>query len=250
MAVAQRLGFQIDKAQTGGRAGVIDNAKILKKWIEEQDSTSLGIVSLSKGSLEFRYAWNFLMNDAEKRKVKIWLNLSGFPHGSSLADHCLSTPKRKLRSQFILWASGLAKAALTETATNFDAWKTPWVLPESVRVMNFVPIPLSSHVQTSLVGRYLSLCRYGPNDGMTDCRRAIYLPGVRLSALGRRSFLSYARHYSHTLQNVFLYQRPLRIFLIRTGVPPSGAMRTSLRAALRFRPQSSSSVRSSRALAT
>ena len=189
--IARRTGFKVDRLETGSKAGVVDNAKVLKKWISEQTAPRLGIISMSKGSLEFRYAWNFLLTSEEKSKIKVWLNLGGFPVGNSLANHYLSSFKGRCKAQLILWASGLSREALVETASHFEAWKTPWALPSTVKVMNFVPIPLSSHVQSSLVGRYLALSKYGPNDGMTDCRGAIYLPGEVYPVWG-------ADHYCRT----------------------------------------------------
>jgi len=171
------LGFDIKRLSTGGKKGVIYNATILKKWVDENPKVKLGIITTSKGSLEFRYAYHFLFSKEDQERVGYWINLGGFPYGSALADTMLNTLKNKI---YVFIARRVIKMdyeVLTETRSDFEAWKIPLSINSNTKVFSFFPLPLTSHVQTSLVSRYKKLSQFGPNDGMAECYKAPYWDG-------------------------------------------------------------------------
>jgi len=168
IAAAKAVGFDAERLPTISKGGVIQNAEILKKWLEAQTSNRIMLITMSKGSLEFRYCWTYLMTDAEKAKIRFWLNFSGFPNGNGLAETLLASKWLRWRSILTAYIIGLSPKSFIESDPNFPAWKKPWDLRPDIKVFSFFPIPLTSHVQTSLIRRYLKLRWLGPNDGMSD----------------------------------------------------------------------------------
>jgi hypothetical protein len=177
LSVAEDLGFEVERLNTGGKKGVIHNAKILKEWIDKNPNQKIGIVTMSKGSMEFRYAYHFLFSSENKKQVSYWLNFSGFPYGSALADTMMNDWKNKLYVKIARRVIKMDKEVLIETRSDFKAWQTGLQIESHTKVFSFFPLPLTSHVQTSLMGRYKKLSQFGPNDGMAECYRAPYWDG-------------------------------------------------------------------------
>lgn len=177
ISAATQMGIQMERLPTGGKKGVIHNAKLIKAWVDENPSTEFGIASMSKGSLEFRYAYTYLFSDGDRARLKYWVNFSGFFNGNALADTFLNDWKNKLYTEIVIRIIKLDKKAITESRSDFEAWKTPLVVEKHTKVFSLFPIPLSSHVQSSLMGRFKRLSCFGPNDGMAECYRAPYWDG-------------------------------------------------------------------------
>lgn len=177
LSAGKDLGFNIERLNTGGKKGVIYNAQILKKWVENNSQSEIGIITMSKGSMEFRYAYSYLFTEEEKKKIKYWLNFSGFPYGSALADSMLKTWSNKFYVKVARRVINMDMEVLIETRSDFHAWSKEFVINDNTKVFSFFSIPLSSHVQTSLMGRFKKLSFAGPNDGMAECYRSPYWKG-------------------------------------------------------------------------
>jgi hypothetical protein len=175
LAMAHRSGLQAERVPTSGKGTISGNAKIIADWIRKQTANRIWILALSRSALEFRYAYTELLSDAERSRIELWLNFGGFPNGNALADASLDSWKNRFRSRFIICLfSGLSYEGVQEMTTYHPFWKREFRLLPSTRVLNFPPIPLPSHIQSSLVGRYKRLSRFGPNDGMSCCRDGLF----------------------------------------------------------------------------
>ncbi len=73
-------------------------------------------------------------------------------------------------------------------------WQGPLPLPEKLRVVNLIGVPLHSHIQQrSLFKRYSWMKEMGPNDGMSLLSDLIVEPGLIYPLWG-------ADHYFRTPQ--------------------------------------------------
>lgn len=210
ISAASDLGFRIEKLNTGGKKGVIHNAKILKNWVDNHPNKNLSIVTLSKGSMEFRYAYQYLFSENDKNRIKYWFNFSGFPYGSALADSMLNNWLNKLYVAIAARIINMDKNLLLETRSDFHAWKKEFIVSPHTKVYSFFSIPLSSHVQTSLIGRFKRLSFAGPNDGMAECYRAPYWEGEVFPLWG-------ADHFGRTPEMIYvLYKIFSHIYELET----------------------------------
>ena len=177
ISVGKQLNLNIEQIQVGEKSGVLTNARMIKAWMDKNSNSSIGIISLSKGSLDFRYAWMYLFTKEDKARTYFWLNFSGLQNGTGLADVLLKTKWDDFIINLAQKILGMEKNLVQDCKSSFWAWREAFVFDSHVKVYSFFPLALSSHVQTTLVGRYKKLSKLGPNDGMTDSYRSIFWQG-------------------------------------------------------------------------
>ena len=174
---ARRAGFRTDVVPLLDFGPVDDNAAILLDWLAaraRRDGGPLVLASLSKGSLEVRRALALGGAGDAFRDVVAWVNVSGVPDGSLLADHMLGGPVRRTMTRLAcLWmradfgvmpqlkrgASG-ACGAIGEDEKNWAA-QAP-----RLRIAHVIGFPLREHLTCRIARRnHRALARHGPNDG-------------------------------------------------------------------------------------
>ncbi len=188
LSVGKELNLRVERIPVGEKAGVITNAHLIKKWMDDHPNEKIGMITMSKGSLDFRYAWDYLFTDEDKARIQMWLNLSGFANGAGLANLLLRTWKSRLMIYLAQKYVGLERYVVRECQTDYPAWKNQFEIAPHVKVYSFFPLPLTSHVQTSLMGRYKKISQLGPNDGLTDSYRSIYWEGEAFPLWGADHF--------------------------------------------------------------
>lgn len=174
MKAAKNLGLNIERVPSLSGGGIKENAEILTQWIRNQKEEVIWLLTMSRGSLDFRYAHQHLLNKEDLRRIRFWLNFTGFPHGNILAEVSFQNLNARLKTWLICKATGLSFEGVNEMRRGHPFWQNKFEVDSQIKVFNFVPIPLPSHIQTSLAGRYQRLSCYGPNDGMAICPDAIY----------------------------------------------------------------------------
>lgn len=188
LQIAKRLQLNIQRAPVKSQGSVSTNGKIIAQYLEDHPSQKIVVMSLSKGTLDFRYAWENLLSPSARRKIKGLINIAGFTHGSPLTFEESRTFFSTLRLRLLGLLTGIEQKTLNELLPEFQNWQGPWNLPESIQVINLLPLPLSSHIQPSFKRRYKVLMKYGPNDGMTPLWTSLQLPGSTVPLWGADHF--------------------------------------------------------------
>lgn len=210
ISVARELNLRAEQINVSEKAGPITNAHYIKKWMDSHPYEKIGMITLCKGSLDFRYAWNYLFTDEDKKRVHFWLNLSGSHNGTGLGDLLLKTWKSRIAIALAQKFLGMESNVVRECQSNHPHWDRPFVLDDHVKVYSLFPLPLSSHIQTTLIGRYKKLIELGPNDGMTDSYRSVYWEGKVFPIWGADHFCRTAdmiptlyKMFSYIIENDF-----------------------------------------------
>ena len=176
--IARACGFRAEIVRTASRGSISENADAIWKAVEDERESHIWIFSLSKGGGEVRLALQSHAGSDASSKVRGWLNASGIVRGSHFIDYMLATPANRLRTRALCLAVGTSYAGLRQLQTNHSYWQDEFRPPASMIVINLVGVPLGSHVQKGLVGRYRRLGMLGPNDGFVLLPDTLIHPGL------------------------------------------------------------------------
>jgi hypothetical protein len=157
-----------------------ENGRLICDWLAERPHEKILLASLSKGAADVKSALAEPGAAAAFRPVRAWLNLSGMPSGTPLANWLLGRLLPRLCLRALCWWKGLDVSVTRQlkwgTGTALDF---PLVLPPNVLLINVVGFPLQEHFTSAILrgfhGRIASL---GPNDGLILLPDACALPGL------------------------------------------------------------------------
>lgn len=165
---------------------VEQNALIIVDRLKELSSiyNNLIIVSASKGSLETAIALGKILTPNETKSIKSWISVGGILRGSPIADNYLKAPNCWF-AEFMLWTKSkkidivqdLSYEKRNKDFSNFN-------FPEHIKIIHFVGAPLASQISKDIKGRYCSMKKLGPNDGLTPIADEITKQGIIISELG------------------------------------------------------------------
>jgi hypothetical protein len=182
-SIAQAHGFEVETIPIKSVGTVTENANIIARFMESEKSAPLWVFAVSKGSADFRAFLHLHPEMPAISSIAGWINVCGLANGCHITDYNMATPWRRLKYRLACRLFGADAALMQEMQTTHPYWSTS-AGPSSIRRINFMAIPLPSHVQKSLIGRYMAISRLGPNDGMVLCRDALMEPGVTYPVLG------------------------------------------------------------------
>jgi hypothetical protein len=171
--IARQCGFDAELLETCSPGPLHKNVEIIYEAIGKDPSDRIWLVSLSRGGLEVRLAIEKYGKDFPFHKVKGWINTCGFPTGSTLTDINLETWQGRIRWWVIGKIMKCDVKFLEQMGEKAHAHKPFPQIPASLKVINVIPFARQWHVQMSLIGRFKTLTRYGPNDGITTTRSSL-----------------------------------------------------------------------------
>ena len=186
--IARRCGFDAATIPTRSLGTSTDNAAIIRDALEKEAASDLWIFAVSKGSADFRAFLQLYPDLPAIARVRGWINVCGVSGGAQIADYDTATPWRAFKYAAICRLLGTRYELMREMRTDHRYWQQPLVLPQHMKLFNFAAIPLGSHIQKSLIGRYRALSTLGPNDGMMLCRDAILDHGPAYPVWGADHF--------------------------------------------------------------
>jgi hypothetical protein len=139
-------------------------------------------MSASKSSPEVALALTKL-GPAETRHVAAWINTAGVLQGTAVVDEPLFTELKFLVGEIDV--HGEESLAIPRSRQRFDSFR----VPEHVLVVNYFGVPVVGSI--SFWGRrsFVSLRKYGPNDGISLLSDMIFPGGVTLTELGSDHFM-------------------------------------------------------------
>jgi hypothetical protein len=186
--VARRMGFKGVRAPTGSMGSLSRNADRLRDFLGSMAPQPVWLVSLSRGTGEVRLFFDRHCGDPLLAHIRGWVNVCGLVGGTPIHDFRASSAWKRLKYRVLVALLGGEFRNFLEYDTSHPHWQRPIAVPEHVRVVNAVAIPLPCHMQTHLIGRYRSLAALGPNDGMIACRTAVLPGGVTYPLWGSDHF--------------------------------------------------------------
>jgi hypothetical protein len=165
---------------TNSKGAVRENGRLICNWLAKHPHEKILLASLSKGAADVKAALTEPDAPAAFRPVVAWLNLSGMPDGSPLANWLF---RRKLATLFYkagFWWKGLDFSVMKQLAWGpGSVLDFPLVVPPQVQVINVVGFPLQRHFTTTVLRRFhWRIASLGPNDGFVLLADVCALPGL------------------------------------------------------------------------
>jgi hypothetical protein len=171
--IAHNCGFEVGTIPIRSVASCTANAQIIHETLRKEEAQHIWIFGVSKGSADFRAYLQRYPDSPAISKIKGWINVCGLPRGCQISDYNTATRLRQLKYRAICRIFGVRYELMRELRTDHPYWANQLAIPPHMKVFNFSAIPLGSHIQKALIGRYLAISHLGPNDGMVLCRDSI-----------------------------------------------------------------------------
>jgi hypothetical protein len=171
--IARTCGFEVDRIPVKSVGTVSGNARIIRDWLLDERAEALWVLTVSKGSADFRAFLQMFPDCPAIARIRGWINVSGLANGCAISDYNIGSPWRALKYRMICRLFGVSFELMHELTTRHPYWARSPEIPAHMRLFTFLAIPLPCHIQRALMGRYLAISALGPNDGMVLCRDAI-----------------------------------------------------------------------------
>ncbi|HHI92672.1 MAG TPA: hypothetical protein ENK04_04025 [Gammaproteobacteria bacterium] len=191
--VARKLGLDAEVVKTISTGSVRENAGILLDTLMKCTHKEIWVISMSKGSAEVRLMYQQFSDKVPVEKISHWFNVGGLTYGSQFVDDMMRSPFRRAKTRAICLATGAQFRALHELQTHHPFWQEAFIPPENTRITNILGVPLSSHIERTLVTRYNRIKALGPNDGMVLLVDTLVMPGMIYPIWGADHYMRDAR---------------------------------------------------------
>lgn len=162
-------GFDTRLVEVEEDGTIEQNAAIIAATVrkETSDGKRLVIVSASIGGPETALALGKLLSVDDLRPVAAWISVGGLLGGTVLADQAERWPMSWLAKLAFL-SQGIDTRALPGITTVSSRRRMAELrFQKSLLVLDYVGAPLSGQVAADVKGRWKTLARFGPNDGLT-----------------------------------------------------------------------------------
>ena len=162
-------GFDTRLVEVEEDGTIEQNAAFIAEAVREEssDCKRLIIVSTSIGGPETAVALGKLLSVDDMRPVAAWISVGGLLGGTVLADQAEQWPMCWLAKLAFL-VKGIDARALPGMVTVSSRRRMNELrFPKSLLVLDYVGVPLSGQVPADVKGRWKTLARFGPNDGLT-----------------------------------------------------------------------------------
>lgn len=189
---AHDLGIPVDVIPLKSFGLLEENGAIIADYLQKHADESVVLVSLSKGTSDFKALLSHPHADNLLEPVRAWISLSGIYYGTPIARWVLSSKMRSWWIQFVLWLRGGNFAVVRELDHGPDvSLSREVVLARQVPIVHIVGFALKRHLSRPLARRaYRRIQHLGPNDGggilLADVLR---LPGVVYPVWGSDHYL-------------------------------------------------------------
>jgi hypothetical protein len=177
---AAAYGCRTAVIPTRSMGTVAENGRIIRDWLGERSHERILLASLSKGAADIKAALTLPGAAAAFRSVAAWLNLSGLPNGTPIANWLFERKLATLFYRAAFWWKGLDLGVLRQTEWGpGSVLDFPLHLPPHVKLVSVVGFPLRRHLSSKALRRYHGrLAPRGPNDGLLLLADPCALPGL------------------------------------------------------------------------
>jgi hypothetical protein len=177
---AAAFGCRTTVIPTHSMGTVAENGRILFDWLSEGRAERVVLASISKGAADIKAALTLPGAAEAFRPVVAWLNLSGLPNGTPIANWLFERRLATLFYRAAFWWKGLDIEVLRQCAWGPGAvLDFPWRLPPHIRLISVAGFPLRRYMSSGALATYQRrLAPRGPNDGLLLLADVCSLPGL------------------------------------------------------------------------
>jgi hypothetical protein len=186
-ALLSRLGTDTRLIPTIENGTVEENASIIAEEVRRFDAAGQPVilVSASKGGPEVAHALGHVLAAEETGAVQAWINAGGLLRGAPLADRAGVWPQSWLAVLYYWYQGDDPGESIASLATGRSRARfAEQTIPEHVRIVNFVGVPLSGHISPGAEFGYTRTREAGPNDGLTAIMDEVAHGGAAILQLG------------------------------------------------------------------
>lgn len=186
-AVLARLGLTSELVPVIENGSVEENAAIVADAVRHHAAAGrpLILLSASKGGAEVAEALGQLLAPEEAGAVRAWVNVGGLLRGTPLADLATTWPTSWAAAAYFAWRGQPPGTSVASLRTDRSSARLERQrLPDGLRVVNLVGIPLSGQIGPHARFGYARLARHGPNDALTPIADILAHGGVTIAELG------------------------------------------------------------------
>lgn len=212
--IARTLGMDAELIPVRSFGRLAENGKIISEWVANQ-SESLLLASLSKGSADLKEAIRLGLGRTFTDKILCWVSLSGILQGTPLVQWLRNRPLHLFGVKLLLWSRGQSFAA-ADDLRHGGPQDHPWPdLPKRFALVHVHGVPLRKHLRHPFAFRaYERLAPLGPNDGGGILLRdLLHLPGILCPLWGVDHYLDPPWDTTPLLRNILVaaWQRVNRL---------------------------------------
>lgn len=148
------------------------------------------LVSASSSSPAVGHAIGERLREHQLTHVVAWLNIAGIIRGAPIIDYYKTWPRVWFLRLFLLYHGWKMKSIDSMSAMQSRARFDRLRIPEHIRIINYVGIPMSGDISERARHGYTRLRVDGPNDGATLLADGIIPQGMTLVDFGIDHYLA------------------------------------------------------------
>ena len=183
----RNCGFDTQLVEVEEDGTIEQNAAFIAEAVRKESSEGkrLIIVSTSIGGPETAVALGKLLPVDDLRPVAAWISVGGLLGGTVLADQAEQWAMSWLAKLAFL-SKGIDPRAIPGITTVSSRRRmTELRFLNSLLVLDYVGAPLSGQIAADVKGRWKTLARFGPNDGLTLLADEVLNSGRVVFAIGQ-----------------------------------------------------------------
>lgn len=191
-ALATQHGFEVVFAPLVPTGSIEANARIVAAEVSRLARSGRRIIvsSASTAGASVHVALAEHIPAADRAAVAGWLNIGGLLQGSPIVEYLLEWKRQPIFELGVLW-KGWDRDAIVELGTTRGRERFSRLrLDPSIRVVNYLAVPLSGQVGRYARSNYPVLAAEGPNDGLTLLADALVPGSLTILAFGRDHFVA------------------------------------------------------------
>lgn len=188
-AIGRRLGFDVGILKVQPMGSTSENAALLEQQLRARPPDPVWVISLSKGTADFRGALSGL--GGWPRWLSGWVNLSGVFQGTPVANRITGSrdlPTLALRA--LIAVGNLVARNIPEMRTDSALWAASVAPPQPDRLVHVIGYPPAWTVEMRISHHYKWLAKhFGPNDGVIPLSECLDYPGRIYPVWGADHFM-------------------------------------------------------------
>lgn len=187
--IGQRLGFDVTMLKIKSLGSATENATLLERQLPTQREKPAWVVTLSKGTADFRGALNRLGGWPDW--LSGWINLSGVFQGTPVANRLTdSRDMRTLALRALIAVGGLVARGIAEMRTDSVLWANAVTPPHPDRLLHVIGYPPTWTIEMRISHHYKWLAaNHGPSDGVIPLKECLEYPGRIYPVWGADHFM-------------------------------------------------------------
>ncbi len=207
--MASNLGFNEGIIEVKPTGSIQQNGEIICNWIKQTNINKIILLSISKGSADFKEAVNQCKEVIFKdKKIISWINLGGINKGSYLVNQADSSFIKRIYVKYLGMKYGFSydaflsvKAGIKKSVLNEE-----FEIPSGLRVINIIPAPLERYVTDRAYENFRALSSLGPNDGLSLLGDSYMSGAINIPIWGIDHYFRVNKQDWEFLQKLILYE--------------------------------------------